>query len=115
VYLRRGESERGVTALRDTAAAFEARGLTAAAAEAELQIAEELLHRKDFAAAAAIAGRLATMFADIDARLSAATAFEYLRQATLTAEATPELFRAVRHVLTYPEQPFMPPEETHIQ
>jgi hypothetical protein len=55
------------------------------------------------------------MFADIDARLSAATAFAYLREATLTEEATPELFRAVRHVLTYPEQPFTPPEDTRIQ
>jgi tetratricopeptide (TPR) repeat protein len=114
VYLRRGESERGIAALHEIAAAFEGRGLTAAAAEAELQIAEEHLRRREYAAAAVIAGRLATTFANMDAHVSAAKAFAYLYDASRNGRATSALVRAARHVLAYPEQPFTPPENAAV-
>ncbi|HEY4641747.1 MAG TPA: hypothetical protein VII75_10415 [Thermoanaerobaculia bacterium] len=109
VYLRRGESERGIEALAAVATEFRDRGLPTDAAEAELQIVEELLKHEEYARAAAIAERLVTTFAAAEARVSTAKALAYLHDAAIRRSATLEMVRAVRHVLVHPEQLFVPP------
>lgn len=112
--LRRGERDNGMAALDQVARAFRERGLIVDAAEVELDAVAEHLRGGDFSSAAEIAGRLATIFIGAEARVSTARALAYLREAALAKSATPELLRAVRHVLTHPEQPFqVPPPPVH--
>lgn len=112
VYLRRGESERGIRALADVAGEFWQLHMEPLAAEVELDIVAEHIARRRYASAASIAGRLYSVFAKLDQRVSAAKALAFLYEATLGATATSELVRAVRHVVTHPLQPFVPPEQS---
>jgi ATP/maltotriose-dependent transcriptional regulator MalT len=107
--LRHGDRDQGITRLETVADRFHERGLIVDAAEVELDIVAEYLRTGEHARAAAIVSRHTTVFIDVEARVSTARAFAYLREAALAARATPALVRAVRHVLTHPEQPFEPP------
>lgn len=107
--LKRGDMQSGIDALAAVAAEFQQLGMLVDSAEVELDILAELLRHRQFGRAAAIAARLHATFAAVEARVSAARALAHLHQATLAAAATPDLVRAVRHVLTHPEQPFVPP------
>src|SRR5204863_9075242 len=98
-----------IEALHAIASEFRDRDLVTDAAEAELQMVEELLQQNAYDRAAEIARPLVDTFVTAEARVSTAKAFAYLHEATLNRAATPELVRAVRHVLVYPEQPFVPP------
>lgn len=109
VDLRRGHRAQGLAALDRIAQSFRDQGLVVDGAEVELDIVAELLTAQEHQQAAAIAGRLATIFMGAEARVSTARALAYLREAALAATATPDLVRAVRHVLTHPEQPFPAP------
>lgn len=107
--LQRGKVVAGVEALQSVAGEFEARGLTTDAAEVRLDIVEELLRREDYAGAATLVRTLVGAFLEADAQLSVVRALTYLREASAKHRATPQLLRAVRHVLAHPEQPFAPP------
>jgi hypothetical protein len=107
--LRHGDRDKGMTRLEAVADRFRERGLVVDAAEVELDIVAEYLRTGEHERAAAIVSRLATVFIDVEARVGTARALAYLREAALAARATPALVRAVRHVLTHPEQPFAPP------
>jgi hypothetical protein len=76
-----------------------------------LDIVEDLLRRENYGRAAALARDLVTTFARARAQLSVVKALTYLREATDSRRATPQLVRAVRHVLIHPGQPFAPPGE----
>jgi tetratricopeptide (TPR) repeat protein len=107
--LRRGKRSEAMAALEKVALSFRDEGLIVDAAEVELDIVAELVRTGEYERAAAIAGRLATIFVGAEARVSTARALEYLREASLAMIATPDLIRAVRHVLAHPEQPFEVP------
>jgi hypothetical protein len=109
--LRRGHRAEGLAGLERTSRSFHDQGLIVAAAEVELDIVADLLTAHEHERAAAIAGRLATIFMGAEARVSTARALAYLRETALAATATPDLIRVVRHVLTHPEQPFRTPDD----
>ncbi len=109
VYLRRGESDRGIRALTTVAAEFWDKGLPIYGASVELHIVAEYIQRGEYPLAADVAARLHATFAAAGTRISAAKALAFLHEAALAAAATPELVRAVRHVVTHPEQPFVAP------
>jgi tetratricopeptide (TPR) repeat protein len=111
VYLRRGESDRGVDALNEVAAEYWKRELPNNAAAVELDIVAEYIRRREYQRAAVIAARLHAAFAKAGLRISAAKALAFLHEAALADAATPELVRAVRHVVTHPEQPFVAPPQ----
>lgn len=104
VYIRRGEVAEGIARLQAVAAEFRARGMVVDAAEVELDVVQALLREGSHEEAAQIVRSLVDIFARAEARLDLVKALAYLRDAAEAAWATPELARAVKHILTHPDQ-----------
>lgn len=110
IDLQRGEGD-GISNLAAAAAAFERLGMPADAGFVKLDIVEELLRRKEWAEAEALAREVANTFARSSARLHLTTALAHLREAVTRRDATPELVQYLRTYLIAddPGRPFHPP------
>jgi tetratricopeptide (TPR) repeat protein len=107
------ETERGLTRLRDAAAAFEALGMLADAGFVKLALTEELLRLGEWDEAGRLAGEAADTFARAGAKLHLSTALSYLREAVQQRAATLELVRYVRDYVMADEEgrTFEPPSQ----
>ncbi len=113
IDLLTGETERGLTRLREAAAAFEAMGMLADSGFVKLALTEELLRLGEWDEASTLAGEAADTFARAGAKLHLSTALSYLREAVQHRAATVELVRYVREYVTADEEGrrFEPPSQ----
>lgn len=110
VLIESGNIDEGLRDLQAAASAYEGAGMVAAAAHVDLERVEILLRIDAWAAAAAIARRLVTVYERTEQRISYVHALAYLREAVDATSATPGLARYIReYVANEVEQPFDPP------
>jgi tetratricopeptide (TPR) repeat protein len=110
VHFARGEFEEGHNILRNAAASFTLRGMTADAGFVKLDICEELLRRHEWTEAEGIARELVSLFTVAGVTLASVNAIHFLREAVEHREATVAIVRYVRDYVTAddPTQPFDP-------
>jgi tetratricopeptide (TPR) repeat protein len=113
IDLLTGETETGLTRLRDAAVAFEALGMLADAGFVKLALTEELLSLGEWDEAGTLAGEAADTFARAGAKLHLSTALSFLREAVQQRAATLELVRYVRDYVIADEEgrQFDPPSD----
>jgi tetratricopeptide (TPR) repeat protein len=99
IQLARGEAE-GLARLHEITAAFRAIGMHGDAGFVQLDVVEELLRRRDWNDAAAIARELVALFMAAGVTLASVTALDYLRRAVEQERATPALVQYVREYVS---------------
>lgn len=112
LLMHEGQDEESLQVLRGVASAFDRLGMTAEAGATRLDIVELHLRREEWEDATDLARELANLFTRVDAPVSAARAYDHLRQAVESRQVSPELIEYVRGYVKSPGayDRFDPPE-----
>ncbi len=114
IKLARGQHDEGLGQLYESAAAFEARGMSGDAGFVKLDIVGELLRRGAWLDAEIVARELASLFTRGGVMLAKVTAVGYLRTAVENRKATVAMLKSIReYVLAEDDDTVATPASAH--